>query len=225
MKSVKPAVLKKLVAIFFVVILPSVVTANETPSTEVVVAAVEGLNTFLHEINAHNSGGFGFSSQADVAGAELGVAFQVFTIRPDKILSYDPSISDLSSMIVPTNQWQFLIISQGKPKSLLTVDFFEGQWTAVSIGASGLAMQLSKITEAWPASDGYSCKLIKVYQAKSDLLEILRGDTVIGVVPLFSARIALGFEKKDFDPLDLQDSKNIVINLKPIVEKSLQQEN
>jgi hypothetical protein len=55
-------------------------------------------------------------------------------------------------------------------------------------------------------------------------LEILLGDKVIGIVPLLSARMALGFEKKDFDPLDLQDSKNIVINLKPIVEKSLQEE-
>ncbi len=223
MKSVRPAVLKKLVAIFLVVIVPCMAAANETPSMEVVIAAVEGLNTLLHEINAHDSGGFGFNSEADVAGAQLGAAFQVFTIPPDKILNYDPSIPDLSSMIVPTNQWQFLIISQGNPKSLLTVDFFNDQWTTVSIGASGLAMQLSKITAAWPASAGYRCKLIKVYQAKSDLLEISFGDKLIGIIPLLSARMALGFEKKDFDPLDLQDSGNIVINLKPIVQKGLQE--
>ena len=223
MKPVKTAVLKKMIALFLIVMLPSVVAAEGIPSREVVIAAREGLTTFLYEIKAQNLDRFGFYSQADISGAQLGPAFQIFTIPPDKILSYDPSISDLSSMIVPTNQWQFLIISQGNPKSLLTVDFFKDEWTAVSIGASGLAMQLSKITEAWPASAGYRCRLIRVYQAKSDFLEMSLGERVIGIVPLLSARMALGSEKEDFDPLDLQDSRNIVINLKPVVEKSLQE--
>ena len=223
MKSVKTAVLKKSIAIFLVVILPSVVAARGIPATEVVIAATEGLTTFLHQINAQNLDRFGFYSQADISGAQLGPAFQIFTIPPDKILSYDPSISDLSSMIVPTNQWQFLIISQGNPKSLLTVDFFKDEWTAVSIGASGLAMQLSKITEAWPASAGYRYRLIRVYQAKSDFLEMSLGEKVIGIVPLLSARMALGSEKEDFDPLGLEDSRNILINLRPIVEKNIQE--
>jgi hypothetical protein len=224
MKSVKTAVLGKWIVFFLVVVLPSALAANEIPSTEVVMAAREGLTTFLHEIKAQNLDRFGFYSQADTSSAQLGAAFQVFTIPPDKILNYDPSSSDLSSMIVPTNLWQFLIVSQGNPRSLLTVDFFNDQWTAVSIGASGLAMQLKKITEAWPASAGYRCKLIKVYQAKSDLLEISLGDKVIGIVPLLSARMALGFEKEDLAPLGVQDSRNILINLKPIVEKSIQAE-
>lgn len=224
MKSIKTEVLRKLIVLFVVVMLPSVVAAGGIPSTEVVIAAREGLTTFLHEINTQNLDRFGFYSQGDITGAELGMAFQVFTIPPDKILNYDPSISDLSSMIVPTNLWQFLIISYGNPKSLLTVDFFNDQWTPVSIGASGLAMQLSKIIEAWPASAGYQYRLIKVYQAKSDLLEISLGDQVIGIVPLLSARMALGFEKRDFDPLDLGNSRNILINLMPAVEKNIQEE-
>jgi hypothetical protein len=223
MKSIKPEVLRRLIVLFLLIMLPSVVAAERIPSTEVVIAAREGLKTFLQEINAQNLDRFGFYSQGDITSAELGPAFQVFTIPPDKILNYDPSISDLSSMIVPTNLWQFLIISEGNPKSLLTVDFFNDQWTAVSIGASGLAMQLSKIIEAWPASAGYRYRLIKVYQAKSDLLEISLGDQVIGIVPLLSARMALGFEKRDFDPFDFQDSKNLLIDLKPTVEKNLQE--
>jgi hypothetical protein len=224
MKPIKTELLRKLIVLSLVVMLPSVVPAEGIPSTEIVIAAREGLKTFLNEVNAQNLDRFGFYSQGDITGAELGAAFQVFTIPPDKILSYDPSISDLTSMIVPTNLWQFLIISQGNPKSLLTVDFLNDQWTAVSIGASGLAMQLSKITEAWPASAGYRWRLIKVYQAKSDLLEISLGDKVIGIVPLLSARMALGFEKEDFDPLGLEDSRNILIYLKPTVENNLQEE-
>ncbi len=223
MKSVKEVVLRKLVVLFLVVMLPSVVAAQAIPSTEIVIAARERLTTFLHEIKAPNLDRFGFYSQADISGAEIGPAFQVFTVPPDKILNYDPSSSDLSSLIVPTNLWQFLITSQGNPRSLLTVDFFNDQWTAVSIGASGLAMQLSKITEAWPVSAGYRFRLIKVYQAKSDLLEISLRDKVVGIVPLLSARMALGFAKEDFDPLGLEDSTNILINLKPVVEKSLQE--
>ena len=224
MKSDKPAMLKKFVAILLLVILPSIVAADETPSPEVSLAATLGLRTFMGKIGSQNSLGFGFVSQTDITEAQLGPSFQIFTIPPDDILNYDPSISDLSSMIIPTNQWQFLIISQGSPRSLLTVDFFNDEWTAVSIGASGLASQLSKITEVWPASAGYRWRLIKVYQAKSDLVEISSGDKVIGIVPLLSGRVALGFEKQDFDPLDLQVSKNILLNLKPIVEKSLQEE-
>lgn len=84
-------------------------------------------------------------------------------------------------------------MNQGQAKALLTVDMVDGHWKVVSIGAAGLADELLKVVRAWPDTSGCSLRLIRTYQAMSDFIVISKAGATIGIVPLVSARLALGF--------------------------------
>ncbi len=195
-------------------------TANE-PSQEVIEAAKEGMEVFIWNSNIKDLSPFGFSSQEEIDKARLGKGFQVYTIPPDRILGEGQS-QDLTVMATPSSIWQFLILTEGKAVALLTVDRINSKWTPVSIGASGLASQLSMVMEAWPSHEGYHLKLIRIYQATSDFVGILLDTSVIGNIPLTSGRIAMDLERVDFNPLDLHESSDIIKSIRPIVRENIQ---
>lgn len=217
MKKILP-----LVVLLGVFIIAQSVSANETPPAEVVNAAKEGLSTFLQGIPSQILPQFGFQSAKETQGAELGEGFQVFTISPDQLLNDDKNLSDFSSLIVPTDLWEFLILKDNQVKCVLTVDFFKNRWTAVGIGSSGLAVELKKVVESWPTSAGYQHTLIKIYQAKSDFVQISRGEMIMGLVPLIPARVAMGMPDHNLNALDLQDPRNVLSSLIPIIRENLQ---
>jgi hypothetical protein len=95
-------------------------------------------------------------------------------------------------------------------------------WTPVSIGAAGLAKELQAVIEAWPVSSGYSYRLIRVYQAKAEFIELSHSDKVIGIVSLGSLNAAIGARKKVFDPADIRDPIDILSALRPAVQMNLQ---
>ncbi len=219
----KKIIVHVLVVISFIFILqvPFLFPSDELPSPEIVNAAREGIKTFIKDTRIENLHRFGFLNQKEVDEATLGEGFQIFTISPDTLLK-DETSQDLHLMAVPTTLWQFLIVTDGKAVSLLTVDYINNKWTAVSIGASRLAKQLSKFIETWPLSKGYHYRLIRVYQATADLIELSQEEKVIGIVPLRSGRIAMGLERKDFDPRDLYYSSNVLTKIRPVVRNNIQ---
>ena len=223
MLRMKLVILERLFIIFFILMIqpPPSFSSDEMPSQEIIGAAQEGIRTFLKVPRRQNLHKLGFLSQKAIDEAVLGEGFRIFTLPPDRLLSTDPP-QDIDSLVLPTNMWQFLIVTEGKATALLTVDLVKNRWTAVSIGGSGLAAQLEILLETWPASAGYRYRLIKVYQAKSDLIEILQGGKIIGLVPFTSARIATGLEKRDFNPLDLHDPAEMIEKLRPIVRMNIQ---
>lgn len=217
MKKILP-----LVVFLGVFMIAQSVSATETPPAEVVNAAKEGLSTFLQAIPQQILPQFGFQSAKETEGAELGEGFQIFTIFPDQLLNDDKNLSDLDSLIVPTDLWEFLVLKDNQAKCVLTVDFFKNRWTTVGIGSSGLAVELKKIVESWPTSGGYQHTLIRIYQAKSDFVEISKEETSIGLIPLTSARVAMGMADHNLNPLDLQDSRSVLSSLIPIIRENLQ---
>jgi hypothetical protein len=196
-------------------------SSDAIPYREIVSAAQQGIETFVRGPRVQNLHKFGFFNQRQIDEAALGEGFQVFTIPPDWLLSQE-SPKDMNALALPTNLWQFLIVTGGKSTSLLTVDLFNDRWTAVSIGASGLATELEILLNAWPLSAGYHYRLLRVYQAKSDFIEILQGGRTIGVVPFTSCRMAMNLENREFDPLDLHDPTEILTKLQPIVRMNIQ---
>jgi hypothetical protein len=200
--------------------------AADRPPTDVHRAADEGLMIFLKNKPMVTRQHLGFEQQKDVDIAVLGQGFPIFTIPPEKFVNEDPS-QDLQSLIVPTGFWQFLIMSGGVPKALLTVDMVNGVWTPVSIGAAGLASELGKLIEAWPSSEGYSYRIIRVYQAKSDFAELSKDGKIIGVVPFGSSLVstrkaAQGGVVQQYSPRNILDAKDLLIDLRPAVMRSLQ---
>jgi hypothetical protein len=99
------------------------------------------------------------------------------------------------------------------------VDRVNGEWTAVSLGASGLADQLTAMLGRWRLASS-QLRLIRVYQANADVMEIAKDGTVIGYVPFLSARIALG-APGPFDASDVWDGADVVGRLRPVVRAAL----
>lgn len=131
---------------------------------------------------------------------------------------------DLSSLLVSTDTWQFLITTRGKAVAIITVDFMDGKWMPVSIGSSELASQLSKLLEVWPTSSGHRYRFIRVYQANSEFMELSTRDGITGIIPLGSARHALGLTKKEFDPFDIHTSADMVKQITTVVRKNVELE-
>jgi hypothetical protein len=198
----------------------SAFSADEVP-LDIIDAAQKGIKAFLGAAQEQSLHQFGFLRREDADEATLGEGFPVYTVSPEALLNNENTL-DLDELATPTSIWQFLIMTQGTATTLLTVDFMNDKWTAVSIGASGLAKELYKLLETWPPSAGYQYKLIRIYQGKSELIEIWKGDKVIAIIPSTSARVAFGIEDPNFDPLDVYDSTHVLTNLRSIVRETIQ---
>jgi len=199
-------------------------TVEDEPSQEVVRAAENGLTAFVKNPEISNLDRLGFISvngQAARDDAIIGKGFRIYTVPPQKILDEKEEV-DLYSEAVPQTQWQFLIETQGKAVSLMTIDRMGDQWEAVSIGSAGLADQLKQLLQAWPPSDGYDHRLIRIYQAKSDFLAISKDNKVLGIIPMTSGRIAMNLEGGAFNTGDLRSSEEIVESIREAVMENMQ---
>jgi hypothetical protein len=220
MKATRLKLQTGLIGVFLMLQFPSLISAEQLAPTEVITAAREGLRTFLNEIEPQHLYELGFINQGDIEAAELGEGFQVFTIPPESVTNYARG-QELQALIEPTTIWEFLIESNGEARAVLTVDFFKGKWTAVGIGASGLATQLKKVLETWPAYTGYNIKLIRIYQASSDFVQISEGEIGRGIVPLNSGRVALGLDRHRFNAAERYDEGEIIEGIKPKVKDNM----
>jgi hypothetical protein len=194
--------------------------SDEGPPREILNAAQEGIDSFLKKIELPALYDVGFKSQEDVDNAAIGDGFQIFTIPPERLLNEDVE-PDLSILVIPMDMWQFLVRIPTRIVSLITIDRMKGNWKPVSIGSAGLAEQLGIFLEAWPQTQGYSYRLIRVYQAKSDYMEVFSGETSLGLVPLTSARVAMELEDRAFNPADLHDPEEVMKMLRPIVSENI----
>ena len=209
------------IGVMFIFQMPLFSSADETIPSSVLNAAQEGVKIFFKDTKVTDLYRFGFSSREEADAATLGKGFQVFTVPPDSLLKEGIS-KDFNSLAVSTTLWEFIVVSGGKAKVLLSVDLMSGKWTPVGIGAAGLAKEISKALETWPVSAGYQHKLIRVYQATSDFLRVSSGEKVSGILPFTSARMAMDLRERGFDPLDLYNSKDVLSRIRPVVRKNIQ---
>lgn len=120
----------------------------------------------------------------------LGFGFQVYTVNPAQLV--DKPGEPLHALLIPAGMWRFVVLSEGLPQALITVDKVDGQWSAVSIGGTGLAKEITALRNQWPKNKGYDFRFLRIYQAKADLMEIREKSLPIGFAALESGRIALG---------------------------------
>lgn len=188
--------------------------AGQAVPPDVRSAAERGLQTSLA---AGGTGLQGFPTGGPAPGGAVGAGIQIFTVSPERLLG--TSDSDLRKLATPSGQWLFLVMSKDGPNALLTVDRVNGAWTAVSIGAAGLARELAATFDRWP-SPTYQVRFIRSYQANAELLEVSRAGSVLGAVPFLSGRLALG-GSGPFDPSDLWSMDRIVTRMRPIVRTAI----
>lgn len=201
---------------------PSLVSAVGSPPEEVKKAARQGIKFFIADGNLHNLQRLGFETSHDIQSAELREAFQIFTILPEMILN-DRSEEDVS-LATPTNQWQFIIAVRNQPKALLTVDLVNGAWAPVSLGSSQLAQELSDFHVASATSfPGFRYKVVRIFQAKSDLIELSQGAKVVGIIALTSILAATDERAaKGFYIRNLRRPHEVFSELRPLVKENIQ---
>ena len=207
----------------FTLILPVLSFASDLPPADVSMAAEKGLAVFIKSDRLGARQRLGFLRQEDADVAVLGRSFRLFTIPPDRFTAVE-DVADLQSLSVETGLWDFLILKHGEAQAVLTVDLMQGVWTPVSIGASGLAKELSRLVEIWPVSEGYEYRIVRIYQAKADLAEISKDGRILGVVPLGSYLSATGEEARNYSPERLRSAKEVVAALRHAVKKNLELE-
>jgi hypothetical protein len=150
----------------------------------------------------------GLSTKAALDNPTVHHGFQVYTVSPLKLLNS----TGLSSILTPTGLWRFVVVKEGQPVSLISVAEIEGQWKAVSIGGTQLAVEVARVMERWPAEQGFSHRFTRIYQARADFIEISSNGRCIGFVPLTASRLAFGMSG-EFDPAALLHSPEIMPRL------------
>lgn len=192
---------------------------SQAPSRDVINAASDGLR-FLVKPDMESYERYGFTNPTQLTQAFLGDAFQLYFVPPDVLLADDQNRT-LSSLAQPTTQWFFLVMTPEGAACMITVDYHEGRWQAISLGAAGLARQLYDVLCTWPARNAYSHRFIRIYPATSDFVVITKGRTNLGVLPLTSARISLDLQGAAFNPKQLYDFSKLLPDIRAVVRKNL----
>ena len=123
----------------------------------------------------------------DLKQATVSGGFEVFTIDPKDLLAR----GDLPALAKPTGEWRFIISLHGKPIGLATVQQVNGRYETVAYGASVLAKDVEAAMAAHGNSNRSNLRFIRIYQARSDLLEVDHAK----FAPLHSARESLLLKK------------------------------
>ncbi|WP_223067717.1 hypothetical protein [Paenibacillus caui] len=97
-------------------------------------AASEGLKTFK-ELVSSDPAGYGYSGKEEIENVQLGDGFQVNYIDPAKLKSADSKAS-IKSIIRAVDQWDYVVLSNGKPKSFLTIGYENNELKVISGGGT-----------------------------------------------------------------------------------------
>lgn len=129
----------------------------------------------------------------ELKDARIGYGFPVYTIDPDQLMKGRGS---MKSMARHARQWRFVVLLGERPIGLATVEQHEGRFETVSYGAAVLSKDLDALAQAHGNGDRSNLRLLRIYQARSDLLEV---ETAGGTryAPLFSARASLPLQRAD----------------------------
>lgn len=169
---------------------PFLAKADNGPALQ---AAKRGLAQFAEHQQALRPGSappdfpLDVTDVGDLKQATVSGGFEVFTIDPKDLLAR----GDLPALAKPTGEWRFIISLHGKPIGLATVQQVNGRYETVAYGASVLAKDVEAAMAAHGNSNRSNLRFIRIYQARSDLLEVDHAK----FAPLHSARESLLLKK------------------------------
>tara|TARA_Y100000589_G_scaffold86333_1_gene80324 strand:- start:177 stop:1055 length:879 start_codon:yes stop_codon:yes gene_type:complete len=140
---------------------------------EILKAAQDQLDDFLHRIPAGKETLYGFNNRNEFSIAEIGYLYEVITLNNNffKITKLNSKQEYTKS----TNSWRAMILVNNQARALLTLTKINNNWEIVKLGANNLAAELHHImnNENFKNDkiDIYSdFKLFRVFQLKSDFL-------------------------------------------------------
>ena len=125
--------------------------------------------------------------------ARIGYGFPVYTIDPDRLLN---GRGKMKSMARHANQWRFVVLLGERPIGMATVERHGGRFETAAYGGAVLSKDLDALVATHGNADRSNLRLLRIYQAGSDLLEV---ETAGGTryAPLYSARASLPLQRTD----------------------------
>ncbi len=158
----------------------------------------------------------------DLKSASISYGFPVYTIDPPDMLAGRGS---MRAMAKPVNEWRFVIMLGQRAIGLATVEKINGHFETVAYGAAVLAKDLDAAASYYGNADKSNLRFLRIYQARSDLLEVAGQDGVARFAPLHSARESLMLQQranKEGKPgADLLEESDLLQPLRSAVKQNM----
>ncbi len=158
------------------------------------------------------------SDLQDLKDAVIGTGFPVYTIDPPELLGGRSSMRNLAKQ---TGQWRFMILLRDRPIGMATVERNNGRFETVAYGATVLSKDIDAVAGLHGNSDKSNLRLVRIYQARSDLLEVMGQDGRARYAPLHSARESLLLSKDGKRNDGLMDEADILQPLRGAVKQNM----
>lgn len=142
----------------------------------------------------------------DLKNATISYGFPVYTIAPKELLN---GRGELKTMAKPTGQWRFVISLEGRPIGMATVESNRGRFETVAYGAAVLAKDTDAVMAYHGNAARSNMRFLRIYQARSDFLEVTGQDGQARFAPLHSARESLMLQHRAIKNGATMDSKTL----------------
>lgn len=139
------------------------------------------------------------ATASELGKVRVAYGFPVYSVDPGELLAGRRS---LRSLTAPTGQYRFVLALGDKPVGMATVESINGRFTTVAYGAAVLAKDVDASMRAHANTDRLNVRFVRVFQARSDVLEIAGGNAgTTRYAPLHSARSSLQLATSGAAPL------------------------
>lgn len=193
-------------------------------------AAQRDLSVFINGALQHQAGTkladfpLDIKDVSELKDARIGYGFPIYTVDPDKILAGKGKMKNLARH---ANQWRFVILSGERPIGMSTVERVNGRFETVAYGAAVMSKDLDKLVAQHGNGDRSNLRLVRIYQARSDLLEVTGAGGNARFAPLVSARESLSMAKSSVGDAKaaapLLDEADLMPALQVAVKRNLEQ--
>ncbi len=133
------------------------------------------------------------SDMQDLKNATISYGFPVYTVDPADLVA---GRNTMQGMAKPTAQWRFVITLHGRPIGMATVERNNGKYETVEYGASVLSKDVDAMANFHGNADKSNLRFMRIYQARSDFLEVVGQDGRARFAPLHSARESLMLKQR-----------------------------
>jgi hypothetical protein len=162
----------------------------------------------------------GVSKPGELADAKVAYGFPIYTVDPKELVS---GRRGMQSLTRATGQYRFMITVGERPVGMATVEKVNGQYQTVAFGAAVLANDVDASMRAHGNADKSNLRFVRVFQARSDLLEVRdQRDGRTRYAPLHSARASLQMAKAGASTL--VDESEVLGPLREAVQANIQEQ-
>ncbi|MGC4118360.1 MAG: hypothetical protein QM765_28160 [Myxococcales bacterium] len=137
-------------------------------AAEALVAAQNGLRSFLLRIPETQRAAYGFASREEIDRATLGAPYRVWTADAVRV---EQDAAAEGDRVQATREWRFPVTVDGEYRALLTVGAVgAGPLKAVDFGAAGLAKELGRREKDRTVSPKARRVLLRLYELRADFV-------------------------------------------------------